>query len=446
MDSDDFDEFKRTESLSSSSSSSSSSSASSTKRKRNSAKTSKKSKKKTKSKPKKETKEELDSFWESNPTIFVESTSSNIVPYSASQHYKYEMTKTPKQRWDIPEFYQLKKLMKLLGQLKWKEDVKYEPNPNDPPVPDYLSSKHAFPRDQYVKFRDSDHLYWIWCNKQKLWTRECIRSGSGLDDMFKDPFKSLVVAKRIARSQEKKLKQWEDENMQADAERSGIPVRQALKNHFGQRKYMMKTTADEILAMWNENASLGTEFHLYCELYYNKLNPKVPEKFAKEWGYFLKFAKHMEDEGYEPWLTEWRLWCNELRVAGTADMLYKKKGTKNRFVIVDWKRVDDIWEQERSSVPGNYHEPLQDVQATKCNKYFIQINSYAWLAETLYNIEVEDMFMVVFHPSNPSYLKVRVPVMTNIIIKVMLTRAKRLIKEKAINDRKAMLQAKREKI
>ena len=46
-----------------------------------------------------------------------------------------------------------------------------------------------------------------------------------------------------------------------------------------------------------------------------------------------------------------------------------------------------------------------------CNyiHYSLQLNTYRWFLETLYGLEIGDMYIVIFHPNNKNYVRYRLP-------------------------------------
>ena len=98
-------------------------------------------------------------------------------------------------------------------------------------------------------------------------------------------------------------------------------------------------TKQEILAEWKEkgdtSASLGTQLHEEIENYYNgqPYNDDLPE-----FQHFLKFKEKYDS--MIPFRSEWRIFDEDLLVAGTVDMVYQKEG--NELYMFDWKRSEKI--------------------------------------------------------------------------------------------------------
>jgi hypothetical protein len=161
---------------------------------------------------------------------------------------------------------------------------------------------------------------------------------------------------------------------------------------------------DKILKEWDRNAKaaseLGTALHNDCELFYNDI-PNTENK-SKEYGYFLKYAKDMEQQGFTPFRTEMRVFGEEEKICGSVDMLFKDN--QGRIRLRDWKRSKSI---RFSSFSNEYGCTPSTAHLQNCNmiKYSLQLALYAYLLEKYYGMPVYDMAIVVFHPSNKSYVE-----------------------------------------
>ena len=91
-------------------------------------------------------------------------------------------------------------------------------------------------------------------------------------------------------------------------------------------KYFGKT-AEEIKAGWkqsgDEASSAGTKMHYDIECFYND---DERENDSTEYTYFKNFYKDMEQRNLcgEPYRTEWTVFDEDLRLAGSIDMCFKK--------------------------------------------------------------------------------------------------------------------------
>jgi len=204
----------------------------------------------------------------------------------------------------------------------------------------------------------------------------------------------------------------------------------AINNIKKSKKFSNKSpystmTEQEILKKWSDESilakNMGTILHKQIEDYYNnastlaetkeddKEETKVDDKAtSKELNMFLQYDKEEILNRYSPYRTEWSIWMdrdkNDRCLAGQVDMIYQNNETK-KYMLVDWKRSKEIKYQ------NNYEKGLGVCShLDNCNyvKYSLQLNCYKHILEKYYDIEVEDMFLVVLHPNNDTYIKIQV--------------------------------------
>jgi len=121
---------------------------------------------------------------------------------------------------------------------------------------------------------------------------------------------------------------------------------------------------------------------------------------TKEWDYFCNYWRE-DEKTYEPWRTEWEVWDEELKLAGSIDMVYrnKKDGT---FAIYDWKRAKDM------KMDNNFDSgfgPVSHLPDTNYWHYTLQLNMYRWLLEKHYGVKISEMALIVLHPNNNNFVK-----------------------------------------
>ena len=189
-------------------------------------------------------------------------------------------------------------------------------------------------------------------------------------------------------------------------------------------------SAEEIKASWKSNgdsvAGAGTNLHERIECFMNdkrfKFNythkelheiydsdnrNKIDE--AIEWEYFLQFVRDHPD--FTPYRTEWMIFDEELKLAGSIDMVYENPdGT---LTIYDWKRSKDItqintWKKFASN-PLISHIP-----DTNFWHYALQLNTYKAIIERRYGKIVTKLCLVRLHPDikEQTYELLEVPILT----------------------------------
>jgi hypothetical protein len=144
--------------------------------------------------------------------------------------------------------------------------------------------------------------------------------------------------------------------------------------------------------------------HLGIEQYLNGAEDIiVPEvKASPEWKQFMNFwAKEGPD--LEPYRTEWEVWSKEHLLCGSIDMVFRRK-SNGKFLIYDWKRSKAI-KTENTYQKGL--APLDHLDDCNYWHYTLQLNVYRWILENLYGMEIEGMALIVLHPDNTNYRRIK---------------------------------------
>ena len=208
-------------------------------------------------------------------------------------------------------------------------------------------------------------------------------------------------------------------------------------------------TREEIKAGWEKNrdeaAALGTEMHYQIECYYNGGDPRQPpcvNEFDKngvkcfhetgmgadgghprgnELGgeatlsptasgiaYFMNFVRACPN--LKPYRTEWMIYHEELRLAGSIDMVYENND--GSLMIYDWKRAKDIKKSE-PFMKYALTECISHMPDTNFWHYALQLNTYKAILEQKYGKTVTKLALVCLHPSKPNFEVIPVPVLTS---------------------------------
>jgi hypothetical protein len=175
-------------------------------------------------------------------------------------------------------------------------------------------------------------------------------------------------------------------------------------------------TPDEIKKKWDENrdsaAAAGTAMHLNLERYYNFEEHSTE---GREWEMFAAFRDdHPRLEAHR---TEMIVFAEDLKIAGSIDMLYHDPDEPGAFIIADWKRSKEIKMSNRwQSGTHSLTEELED-----CNfiHYSLQLSLYKYVLEKYYGMKVNDRFIVVLHPNQETYLKIPTRDMDDVIAALM---------------------------
>jgi ATP-dependent exoDNAse (exonuclease V) beta subunit len=172
-------------------------------------------------------------------------------------------------------------------------------------------------------------------------------------------------------------------------------------------KYVDMTKA-EILTAWEKNgreaSEAGTALHENIERHYNGLGVAPDVAAAADYRLFKRFlATHA---GLQPYRTEWMVWNEELRLAGSIDMVFAN--ADGSVSIYDWKRCKEI---RKTSPWGTFAKTgcIEHIPDTNYWHYALQLNVYAALLEANYGKSVTELKLVVLHPSQQSHMVIGVP-------------------------------------
>lgn len=178
--------------------------------------------------------------------------------------------------------------------------------------------------------------------------------------------------------------------------------------NWGTNKYNKKTP-DEIKAEWDKNrdeaASAGTKMHYDIECYYNECYEETNN--SDEFTYFKNFEERIGSK-MKPYRTEWMVYHEEYRLAGSIDMIFENPdGT---LQIYDWKRCKEI---KKVNAWGKYATTpeLNHLPDTNFWHYALQLNTYKKILEEKYGKTVTNMCLVCLHPnnSNNDFIQLTVP-------------------------------------
>ena len=301
---------------------------------------------------------------------------------------------------------------------------------------DYLSKKNPHTRDAHIHFDEGPHKYTI----------------DGVNGVTADTvFTSVTTlvhqhfehfdAKKIITAMMRNQKKWND------------PVANA--------KYYGKT-AEEIEQMWSDAgrdaATKGTAMHYDIECFYNTPSaatavapdtntatetvPDTAESLScapsssdnqsnvvpplgggtpPEFKYFLNFnQEHVAGETatLRPYRTEWTVFHEEARIAGSIDMVYeiieqedlpsRGGGTGTPLAIYDWKRCKEIIKTNRAGKFAT-HPAIEHLPDTNFWHYALQLNIYKYILQTKYGKTITDLYLIVLHPDAQNYQRVKLP-------------------------------------
>lgn len=252
-----------------------------------------------------------------------------------------------------------------------------------------LSVKNTHLRDGNISFEEKEHRYTI--NEKGTSTTPYISTTTFIHKHF--------------------------ENFDADS----IIKKMMLGKNWTKSKYY-GLNIDEIKKIWNDNGSSvskeGTLLHSNIEKFMNQEIPDtieythqnllenymkcsniildVKQNNAEDWLLFLKYIKYYPN--FVPYRTEWFIYDEEVKIAGSIDMVYLNKDD-NTLNIYDWKRSKKITKESY----GNKYAITDCINHIPDSNYFhyaLQLNIYKAILEKNYNVVVKDLCLVRLHPEN----------------------------------------------
>ena len=239
-------------------------------------------------------------------------------------------------------------------------------------LPVYLAKKHPHPRDKCITFEEGPHIYTINGDSDFMSVTRWNHSHFGHFDADKIIDKIFMSRK------------WGPAH-----------------------KYWGKTK-EEIKKMWKDKgqaaSTAGTKMHYDIECFYNDMDVEV-DLDCDEFEYFMRFENEI-GQYMKPYRTEWMIWDNELKFAGSIDMTFEHED--GSISIYDWKRSVGIKKEnpfQSATTPCISHLPDSNFW-----HYSLQLNTYKALLEKNYGKKVKDMYLVCLHPNNEnkSYQKIEV--------------------------------------
>ncbi len=198
-------------------------------------------------------------------------------------------------------------------------------------------------------------------------------------------------------------------------------------DYWAERKATPGHTKEMILAEWAAKGeaarNLGTELHDRIERYY--LGEAVPTEWMQD-ASFQRFAAFACDIRLCPHRSEWRIFHEESRMAGTLDFLARR--ADGRYEIWDWKRsskvvYDNGTPIEHSTYGKCAFEPLGHIPDTTFYHYALQVSIYRYILEHKYGLQIAAMRLGIFHPDHTRYFTVDLPYLYDEVLTIIMSRS-----------------------
>ena len=212
-----------------------------------------------------------------------------------------------------------------------------------------------------------------------------------------------------------------------------------------EQRLLVGLTADEIAAHWTAKGTtaseLGSVMHSAIEAYYNgEFASPAEMPHTREFANFVLFHRtEVLPRGLVPFRTELMVWSADLLFCGSIDMIFvrgwvtRPDGARGlSLIIADWKRSKSIRKYGFGNAKGT--GPCSRLPDSNYWHYSLQLNVYRWFLETEYQtgwvyegypvdfIQVDELYLVVCHPDNDSYIKVDLPDLSDTVAKMIQER------------------------
>jgi ATP-dependent exoDNAse (exonuclease V) beta subunit len=199
---------------------------------------------------------------------------------------------------------------------------------------------------------------------------------------------------------------------------------------WGQKHKYFGREPESIKLEWEETAKTaskaGEEMHSNIEcfmndpvlndyrhidlLHYHNMSVGEEDIKSPEWQYFLQYI--IDHPNKRPYRTEWLVFHEEYKLAGSIDMLYiNDDGT---YDLMDWKRSKNI-EKDNPFNKFAITDCIKNIPDTNLWHYTMQLNVYRKILQEKYNIIVKNMHLLRLHPIADTYELIQVPAIDGIL-------------------------------
>lgn len=132
---------------------------------------------------------------------------------------------------------------------------------------------------------------------------------------------------------------------------------------------------------------------------------------------FSQFKSFLLAHQFKPYRTEWAIYDEDIKIAGTIDMLHCRDGL---FDIYDWKRSNKVLDSLGNPIVHNSFgqtgkDKYRNIDDTPYWHYCLQQNLYRYILESKYKIKVGKMYLIIFSELQNDYKKLEVPYMDEAI-------------------------------
>lgn len=190
-------------------------------------------------------------------------------------------------------------------------------------------------------------------------------------------------------------------------------------------------TQEKLLAEWKRKGEAASQQGV--RLHHNIESYLLGNEWEEEGAFplFLKF--HRDYSTIAPYRTEWTIYDEEHRIAGTIDLLEQHDGCFNMY---DWKCSTKLIRNGEVQKNNFYGEkalsPIEHLDNTSYWHYALQQSLYRYILERYYDIRIENCHLVVLHPDYSDYYLIRLPYLQTEVYSMLNKRAAELLQTEIV--------------
>ena len=198
--------------------------------------------------------------------------------------------------------------------------------------------------------------------------------------------------------------------------------------YWAQRKAATEhCTPQELIERWKRKGRAAAEQG--TRLHHNIEQHLLGESCPTEEGAFPLFLKfRREHPALAPYRTEWSIYDEEHRIAGTIDLI---EGNEGHYRMFDWKCSSKLIDRSGQVIKEcrfgqKAFEPIAHLDNTAYYHYALQQSLYRYILERHYGICLKSCSLVVLHPSYSDYYLIELPYLLAEVEAMLRVRKKEL--------------------
>jgi hypothetical protein len=253
-----------------------------------------------------------------------------------------------------------------------------------------LYGKNKHERDNHIQFFEEGHKYIITTDPDSQYTSVTTWNHSHFPHFNADEVIRNMMKGRNWKPGNKYWNMTAEEIKQLWASNGATESGAGTNMHFDIECFMNQDLVDE------DNAPISYTHEDLLNVYEAEIDDGMPPpNLSEEWDFYLKFIKDNPD--LKPYRTEWTIYHEELKLAGSIDMVYENPD--GSLKIYDWKRSKEISKINHFNKYA-ITECVNHLQDANYWHYSLQLNTYKAILEEKYGKKVTDLYLVRLHPNN----------------------------------------------